>query len=265
MMKKVAILVVDDEPVITEAVVRICSAEGYSVDAASNANDAVSLAQAGNYGAILCDIMMPEMDGFQFLAEMARKRIHTPVIMSTGYSTLENAVKSLYDGAIDFVPKPFTVDELVSAVRRAIRYGEIQDGLAAGVAGGSLPYVPCPSKYYRLGYRSWVFVDHDGTAQMGATDLFTRTTGELSGIQLLRVNDEVIQGSSCAELFSSDGSAHQILCPLSGRIFEKNDKLSTSVSLIEKDPYFVGWLYRIVPSDVEYELRHLVPCSSDRL
>lgn len=264
-MKKVGLLVIDDEPVITEAVVRICSSEGYSVDAVSNARDAVSRAQTGSYGVMLCDIMMPEMDGFQFLAEMARKEIHTPVIMLTGYSTLENAVKSLYDGAIDFVPKPFTVDELVSAIRRATRYGEIQESLTAGVVGGSLPFVPCPSKYYRLGYRSWVVVDHDGTAQMGATNLFTRTTGELAGIQLLRTNDEVIQGSSCSELFSSDGYAHQILCPLSGRILEENEKLLNSVSLIEKDPYFEGWLYRILPSDMEYELQHLIPCSSDRL
>ncbi len=51
--------------------------------------------------------MMPDIDGFKFLDELRKIEISSPVIMTTGYSTVENAVKSLYNGAIDFIPKPF--------------------------------------------------------------------------------------------------------------------------------------------------------------
>lgn len=66
--------------------------------------------------------MLPEFDGFQFLNELRRNKINVPVIDNTGYSTFENVVKSLYDRAIDFLPKPFTVNELLSCVHRGINY-----------------------------------------------------------------------------------------------------------------------------------------------
>ena len=62
-----------------------------------------------------------------FLAMLARKGIRTPVILTTGMSTMENAVRALSSGAIDFIPKPFTVDELLSSVYRARRYHQIKE------------------------------------------------------------------------------------------------------------------------------------------
>ncbi len=57
--------------------------------------------------------MMPELNGFQFLEELSHRGIHTPVVMMTGYSTVENAVKSMTTtGAVDYIPKPFTADEI---------------------------------------------------------------------------------------------------------------------------------------------------------
>ena len=64
---------------------------------------------------------------FKFLDELRNKNSNSVVIMMTGYSTVENAVNSLYKGAIDFIPKPFTVDELLSSVYRANKYQEIKE------------------------------------------------------------------------------------------------------------------------------------------
>jgi len=106
MTKDEKILVIDDEQVILNAVTRIGSAEGLNVDSDNDAASALKKLSHKEYSLILCDIMMPQMDGFAFLDEMQKRKILTPVIMITGYSTVENAVKSLYKGAIDFVPKP---------------------------------------------------------------------------------------------------------------------------------------------------------------
>jgi len=261
------ILVIDDEEVITRAVTRICTAENMSVDTAPSGAVGLKLLESHAYRLIICDIMMTDVDGFQFLAEAARRGIATPVVMATGYSTVENAVRSLSCGAVDFIPKPFTADELLAVVRRGIRCGKLQR-LAATPAGEqpeTLAYVPCPSKYYRLGYISWVCVEHEGTALAGVTDLFLKTIDGVRALVLSQVDDEVIQGESCASVVSVDATEHAVMCPLSGRIVEVNPAPAGDPTVVEKDPYFEGWLYRILPSELEPDLKQLTPCSSDRL
>ena len=132
------ILVVDDEEVITQAVVRVCEAEGMSVDVADSAPAATARLERCAYRLIICDVMMADVDGFQFLSDLARRQIRTPVIMSTGMSTMENAVKSLYAGAIDFIPKPFTADELLAAVRRGLNYARLLESELAASANGEV-------------------------------------------------------------------------------------------------------------------------------
>lgn len=261
-------LVVDDEHVITQAVVRVCGAEGLSVDVAESAAAATVRLQRSAYRLIICDVMMADIDGFEFLSELARKRIRTPVIMSTGMSTVENAVKALYSGAIDFIPKPFTVDELLTAVRRGLNYAKLQESAMATTAGGSAAsfvYVPCPAKYYRLGYASWVNVEGSGTVLLGVSDLFLKTIDTVAGVTLASVDEEVVQGSSCATITSFDDLAHGVLCPVSGRIVEVNHGLESAPAVMERDPYFEGWFYRVLPSELEYDLQHLTSCSSDRM
>jgi CheY-like chemotaxis protein/glycine cleavage system H lipoate-binding protein len=262
------ILVIDDEHVITQAVVRVCGAEGLSVDVAASAASANTRLERNTYRLIICDVMMEDVDGFEFLANVIRRRIRTPVIMSTGMSTMENAVKALYSGAIDFIPKPFTADELLTAVHRGFAYARLQELAMARTAGGSaasLVYVPCPPKYFRLGYASWVNVEGSGTVLVGVSDLFLKTIDTIGGVELASVNEEVVQGSSCATITSTDSLAHGVLCPVSGRIVEVNHSLESAPAVMERDPYFEGWFYRVLPSELEYDLQHLTSCSSDRM
>ena len=262
------ILVVDDEDVITQAVVRVCSAEGMAVDVAVSAAAATARLERNSYRLIVCDVMMADVDGFQFLADLVRQRIRTPVIMSTGMATMENAVKALYSGAIDFIPKPFTADELLAAVRRGLNYARLQDAAREASAAerpSTLAYVPCPPKYYRLGYTSWVAVEGSGMVLVGVTDLFLKTIDAVQGIVLRSPEEEVIQGSSCAVITAVDGLEHGVLSPVSGRIVEVNHGLEAAPTVMERDPYFEGWLYRVLPSELEYDLQHLISCSSDRM
>src|SRR3989339_1684331 len=144
------ILVIDDEQVIIDAVVKICKLENYTVDAALTVKTAIEKISKNYYPIIVCDIMMPDGDGFQILDELHNRNIDSTVIMTTGYSTVENAVNSLYKGAVDFIPKPFTVDELLSSVYRANKYHKIKEKqklLSLQKSTDELLYVSCPAKY----------------------------------------------------------------------------------------------------------------------
>lgn len=262
------ILVIDDEQVIIDAVKKICAIDGYVTDEAHNVKAAMDKLEKKYYRIIVCDIMMPDGDGFQILDYLQKENIDSAVIMTTGYSTVENAVKSLYYGAIDFIPKPFTVDELLNSVFRADKYYLInkkQKELLSSNNNRVLLYVTCPSRYYRLGNSSWVVEERDGSALVGVCDLFVKIIESVKEIEFNEPEDEIVQGSNCVTITSGDDRIHNVLSPLTGRIIEVNEKLRSNPGLIEKDPYFKGWIYRVIPSDPDYEQKYLVPCSSDRM
>lgn len=258
------VLVIDDEPVIAGAVSRICAAEGLTVDSAGSAVEALELLAARAYRLVVCDIMMTGVDGFGFLRTAARRAPGMPVVMTTGYATLDNAVRSLTEGAADFIAKPFTADELLAVVRRALRARRLQEVAAAGPRD-TLAFVPCPPKYYRLGNVSWVKEEREGTALIGLSDLFLKTIDGVAGLELSSLNDEAAQGAPCATVTSAAGDRHAVPCPVGGRIVEVNAGAKADPASVEKDPYFEGWLYRVVPTDLQGDLKSLISCSSDRL
>ena len=108
-------------------------------------------------------------------------------------------------------------------------------------------------------------LESDGTAVIGATDLFLETIEKLVNIELMEVDEEIIQGDSCANLVTDDELAHRLLSPVSGRIIERNERILEDINLLEKDPYFEGWIYKVIPSNIEYDLKYLVPFASDRM
>jgi CheY-like chemotaxis protein/glycine cleavage system H lipoate-binding protein len=262
------ILVVDDETVITHAVQRVCTADGLSVDVAVDAAEAMGRVLRTGYKLIISDVMMADVDGFAFLTDLRRRRIPTPVILTTGMSTVQNAVRALGAGAIDFIPKPFTSDELLASVHRGLVYARLQaeaEATSRDARPDSIAWVPPPPSYYRLGYASWLMQEHDGTAKVGVTDLFLRTLDSVQSLALAADGEELVQGSSCAMIKAADGMEHALLCPVSGRVVEVNSAVTETPAGLERDPYFEGWLYRVLPSELQYDLQHLTACSSDRM
>lgn len=262
MKERKNILIIDDEEVVRDSVSKIAVMEGYTVDSVGDANAALENIAAVEFDLIICDIMLPGMDGFQFLASLEANHIDTPVIMTTGYSTIENAVNSLYTGSIDFIPKPFSVDEMTGVIHRGMKYSALMRQRKANVE--SVIIVPCPAKYLRLGYSSWMNKDLDGSVVIGATDLYMKTLDQVEKIELLNISESVTQATSAVTFTCEKGFIHQLYSAVSGTIIDRNERLLTEPELLEKDPYFDGWIYRIVPSELEYEMKLLIPCSSDR-
>jgi two-component system OmpR family response regulator len=114
------ILIVEDEPDLRSALARSLRDEGYAVDAADNGADGLFNAESTDYDAIVLDVMMPQMDGWEVLKRL-RKTKKTPVLMLTARDQSRDRVKGLDTGADDYVVKPFDLPELMARLRALIR------------------------------------------------------------------------------------------------------------------------------------------------
>jgi len=253
------ILVIDDERVVLDAVAKVCNAQGMTIDLAQDALQGVRKIEQQQYRLILCDIRMPDLDGFQVLERALQQNALVPVIMTTGYATIEHAVRSLVSGAVGYLPKPFTEEELLSSLHRGLRYGELSPGDRLPSFGSAVASVSPAGRrqFYMLGRVSWVHTEETGTGVVGVVDVFLRTMDGVAGIQLLPGEEEIVQGTPCARLTSGEGLMHEVFGPVSGRILEVNPRLEQEVALLREDPYGEGWLYRIVPRNLSYETTQL--------
>ncbi len=114
------ILVVEDELDLQRGLVRALRDEGYAVDAADNGEDGLFNAENTDYDAVILDVMMPQMDGWEVLKRL-RKTKRTPVLMLTARDQSRDRVKGLDTGADDYVVKPFDLPELFARLRAIIR------------------------------------------------------------------------------------------------------------------------------------------------
>ncbi|MCS7303865.1 MAG: sigma-54 dependent transcriptional regulator [Thermoguttaceae bacterium] len=112
------ILVVDDDPAIGASCRRILSGEGHEVVVFENALAGFQAALNGQYDLILLDLVMPGLDGIKFLRQLKTAGITSPVVIITGYATVESAVEAMKQGAADYISKPFTPEQLSILVRK---------------------------------------------------------------------------------------------------------------------------------------------------
>lgn len=114
------ILVVEDEPDLARNIAQALREEGYAVDTAANGEDGLFNAENNDYDALVLDVMMPRMDGWEVLARL-RKSKKTPVLMLTARDQSRDRVRGLDTGADDYVVKPFDLSELFARLRALIR------------------------------------------------------------------------------------------------------------------------------------------------
>ena len=114
------ILIVEDEPDLQRGLARALRDEGYAVDTADNGEDGLFNAGNTDYDAIVLDVMMPRLNGWEVLARL-RKKKKTPVLMLTARDQSQDRVKGLDTGADDYMVKPFDLPELMARLRALIR------------------------------------------------------------------------------------------------------------------------------------------------
>ncbi len=110
------ILLVEDEKPLSNAIKKILEHQGYFVDAVYDGASAVEYAEGMDYNLIILDVMLPQMDGFEVLRILRRDGVHTPTLMLTARSAVQDKVTGLNGGADDYMTKPFDTEELLARV-----------------------------------------------------------------------------------------------------------------------------------------------------
>ncbi|MEY3436867.1 MAG: hypothetical protein RL335_1323 [Bacteroidota bacterium] len=114
------ILIIDDERSIRKTLKEILSFEGYEVEEARDGEEGIHMAMKKSFDAILCDVNMPKADGLEVLNKLKEQLPDIPVIMISGYGTIETAVEAVKKGAFDFIAKPPDLNRLLITIRNAI-------------------------------------------------------------------------------------------------------------------------------------------------
>ncbi len=122
MAEDIKILVVDDEPIVIRSCERILRDEGYNVAGALGGREAIIMMEQNNYGLVLTDLKMPEVDGITLIRWMRKSKPSIGIVVITGYPSQETIKEALELGIIDYVPKPFTPAVLTDVTHRAIKW-----------------------------------------------------------------------------------------------------------------------------------------------
>lgn len=115
------ILVVEDEKDLNKIITKYLKKSNYSVDSAYDGEEALDYINVGEYDVIILDIMMPKMNGYDFIKRIRRDKNNVAVLMLTAKDSLEDKVKGLDLGADDYLVKPFEFDELLARIRAMLR------------------------------------------------------------------------------------------------------------------------------------------------
>lgn len=126
MSENISILIVDDEESVRDSLYNWFIEDGYSVESAGNAKEALSVLESKNFDIILADIKMPGMDGLEMSRRIKALNKDSIVIVMTAFASVDTAVQALKDGAYDYVTKPFDPDDLSHLVRNAAKQVQLK-------------------------------------------------------------------------------------------------------------------------------------------
>jgi len=120
------ILIVDDEMILRDSLSAWLEDDGFEVRTAENGMQALTIIEKERLDAALIDIKMPGMDGVTLLSKIKEINTELPVIMITAHATVDNAVKSMKEGAYDFITKPFPPEKLSVTLKRVIEHQKLK-------------------------------------------------------------------------------------------------------------------------------------------
>ena len=114
------ILVIDDEPVVCRSCRKILSEEGYEVSTVSTGREGLEKVRQEHFDVIIADVKIPDIGGIEVLECIRREQPDMPVVMITGYASVDTGVQAMKLGAFDYLPKPFTPEEMSTIIGKAL-------------------------------------------------------------------------------------------------------------------------------------------------
>ena len=124
------ILVIDDEERVREGCRKVLTREGYAVSIAECGDSGLKMIERQHYDIVLLDLMMPSLSGFDVLAHVKALHPDSVIIVISGYATVENSIEAMKRGAFDFIPKPFSPEQLRVITKKAIEYTRAMQDIA---------------------------------------------------------------------------------------------------------------------------------------
>ena len=279
MAREVNVLVVDDEQIVLDSIIKLLKRDNYAVYTALSVDEALKKMKEVEIDIILTDLMMPDIDGLELMAMVKKERPILPVIMITGYATINTALQATQLGAFDYIAKPPDLNRLLITLRNALDKSSLISetkklkkellgvlkrasdlvlaGGTADVAGSETADRQKVDRIKAIGDNSWMMLLEDGTVMLGIEGTFIQMIGRIQTIYLPAKGDEIRQGGQYLQIFSADMRSHTILSPLTGTVTDVNRKVLDDPSSALQDPYGEGWLIKLKPSRFDAEIKML--------
>ncbi len=263
---KARILCVDDESVILDSFRRILVLDGYCVDTVEKGSEALGLIQTHSYDFVFTDLKMPEMDGLEVTKSVKHLRPDIDVVIITGFATVETAVDCMKFGAMDYVQKPFTEDELLEFVKKLLikREDRISKTLKPKVhithlkegSGSKTPEFQIPGGVFISGGHSWANVSEDGTVKVGLDDFAKKIIGKIDSIGLPNLGMVVKKGQSLFNITQGQRTV-SFKSPVSGKVKEINKFINDELDTLDFTPYDKNYVCEIDADELDSELPNL--------
>jgi CheY-like chemotaxis protein/glycine cleavage system H lipoate-binding protein len=254
--EKFKILVVDDELPVCKSIASALAGDEYSIDTALSGEEALEYQEKKHYDAIIADLMMPGISGLELLKKVKMNRPDIMMIMITGYPSIRTAVEAIKVGAFDYLPKPFTPNDIRSIVSRALTKKRVVEQKVE--ESRVLEDLPVPQGLHTIPDNCWAKVEDDGSVLVGIHHMLLVTIKKISTIEYPNVNENRYQGEALVRIVESDDRIHKLWTPVTGKITAINTRIKDDYSKLYKDPYVAGWLVQMTPTNLDSDLKNLV-------
>jgi CheY-like chemotaxis protein len=260
------ILAVDDEAVILDSFRKILVLAGFNVDTVENGPEALGLVQRRDYDFVFTDLKMPGMEGVEVVKAVHHLRPDVDIAVITGYATVETAVETMQHGAVDYVQKPFSEEELVDfanrlLIRRQARLAaqrQPQVRIAAPVVAetaASHEYCVPGGAFLATGH-TWARIEASGLVRAGLDDFARKALGSVDRVELPKKGDTIAAGRTLFTLHQGSHQAH-FVAPMSGQVTQVNEALARDPACVARSPYERGWVCLMKPSDLAGDVKGL--------
>ena len=263
---KARILAVDDEAIILDSFRKILVVAGYSIDTVEKGREALGLILKRDYDFVFTDLKMPEMDGLEVTKAVKHLRPDIDVIVITGYASIETAVETMKFGAMDYVQKPFTEDELIDFFNKSLikRRDRVERQMKPTVRlitpstkeSGSRHEFNVPAGIFVSRNHTWVNMEMNGTARVGLDDFVRKIVSKIDKVELPALNKEIKKGELLLA-FTHNSRTISISSPISGKVTLVNTEHIEHPELIGLIPFELSWMCCIEPSNLSEELHSL--------
>ncbi len=263
---KARILAVDDEAIVLDSFRKILVLAGFSVDTVESGPEALTLLRSRDYDFLFTDLKMPVMDGVEVVKAATHLRPDMEVVVITGYGTIESAVETMQFGAVDYVQKPFTEDELVAMTQRllikrearleATRRPKVRVVALSTAEEAAREGYSVPGGAFVYPGHTWARIDPDGQVSTGIDDFARKALKDVERIELPTSGTKITRGHPLFTVWRGS-ECIRFLAPVSGEITKVNVALKAQPDLLTQDPYESGWTCVIQPSQLGPELEGL--------